>query len=134
MPVYDDDPVFRETIKIPMTRPDSCANIPGLTKMMCQRLPPTLRMCKNVKDYETYQNTVTHWWDASQLYGSDKKTNRRVRTGRDGKLRVTSEGRLPLDRSTGLPITGKKIVYKYIKENGHCKVSKQILWSYVTMF
>lgn len=92
-----------------MTRPDSCVKIPGLTKMMCQKLPPNLKMCKNVKDYETYQNTVTHWWDASQIYGSNRRTNRRVRSGRGGKLVLTQEGRLPLDRSTGLPITGKLI-------------------------
>lgn len=108
--VHEDDPDFYNTIKIPMTRPDSCTSIPGLTKIMCQKLPPTLKMCKNVKDYETYQNTVTHWWDASQLYGTDVNTNTRVRTGRDGKLVLNRDGRLPLDRITGLPITGRSIV------------------------
>jgi hypothetical protein len=29
----------------------------------------------------TFLNHVTHWWDASQLYGSDQETLRRVRTG-----------------------------------------------------
>lgn len=53
----------------------------------------------------TFINTVTHWWDASQLYGSDVATQRRVRSGRDGKLTVTAQGRIPTD-ARGIEITG----------------------------
>ena len=34
----------------------------------------------------TYPNEVTHWWDASQLYGSDQATEDRLRTGADGPV------------------------------------------------
>ena len=47
-----------------------------------RRLPPT------------YINTVTHWWDGSQIYGSDEERNRALRTGEDGKM-IVEDGRLP---------------------------------------
>jgi hypothetical protein len=43
----------------------------------------------------TYVNTETHWWDGSQLYGSNEEAQTRVRSGRDGKLRLTPEGMIP---------------------------------------
>jgi hypothetical protein len=57
----------------------------------------------------TYVNQVTHWWDASQLYGSDLLTQHRVRRGpagrsRDGKLYVDGNGHLALDH--GIEVTG----------------------------
>jgi hypothetical protein len=54
----------------------------------------------------TFTNAVTHWWDASQLYGSDLATQHRVRAFNDGKLGVLRSGLLPFDRSTGIEITG----------------------------
>jgi len=42
----------------------------------------------------TYQNTETHWWDGSQLYGSDAEAQKRVRSGEDGKLVVGPDGML----------------------------------------
>lgn len=65
------------------------------------------RRCHQSTDSATHQNTVTHWWDASQLYGSDEATNARVRAFSDGKLVLASNGRLPVDRKSGLPITGE---------------------------
>jgi Animal haem peroxidase len=53
----------------------------------------------------TYINRVTHWWDASQLYGSDLDTQRSVRAGHHGKLSVDEHGRLPLNRD-GIEVTG----------------------------
>ena len=48
--------------------------------------------------YKTTSNTVTAWWDASQLYGYDKTSRRRVK--RDpadpAKLLLTPQGYLPL--------------------------------------
>lgn len=42
----------------------------------------------------TYVNTVTHWWDGSQVYGSTEERNRQLRCGEHGKLTV-EDGRLP---------------------------------------
>lgn len=45
-------------------------------------------------------NDNTHWWDASQLYGSTKAQQRKVRTYEGGHLVVA------IDPATRLPITG----------------------------
>ena len=45
----------------------------------------------------TYLNTETHWWDGSQLYGSDAEAKKRVRSGEDGKLVVGPDGMLPAE-------------------------------------
>lgn len=37
---------------------------------------------------QTYVNTETHWWDASQLYGSNVQYRDNARTGVDGKLKL----------------------------------------------
>lgn len=56
---------------------------------------PTRRTDEH-RDPPTYVNEVTHWWDASQLYGSDEATQRRLREGEGGRMRLP-EGHLPLD-------------------------------------
>jgi hypothetical protein len=53
-----------------------------------------------------YVNENSHWWDGSQLYGSNAAVQAAVRTGSDGKIRVGADGRLPVDPATGLEITG----------------------------
>lgn len=54
---------------------------------------------------QTYQNTVTHWWDASEIYGSDKATEDRLREHKDGKMRLDEKGLLPIGPE-GIPDTG----------------------------
>jgi hypothetical protein len=54
----------------------------------------------------TYVNTETHWWDGSQIYGSDKATQSTLRSGVDGKLNVGADGLLPANPRTGIDITG----------------------------
>jgi hypothetical protein len=54
----------------------------------------------------SYLNQVTHWWDASQIYGSDEKTIHQFRSGADGKLNVQADGLLPLDPDNGVDLTG----------------------------
>jgi Animal haem peroxidase len=54
----------------------------------------------------SYINDVTHWWDASQIYGSDEQTVARLRCGTDGKLTVQPDGMLPLDTDHGVDLTG----------------------------
>ncbi|CAH1780638.1 unnamed protein product [Owenia fusiformis] len=63
--------------------------------------------CNTSKSTDTmFQNDVTHWWDASQMYGSDANRNKEIRSFKDGKLILAENGRLPLEPSSGLPITG----------------------------
>jgi len=54
----------------------------------------------------TYRNTETHWWDGSQIYGSDLNRQKLVRsdptTGEvrpDGKLHLQADGHLPVDKT-----------------------------------
>ena len=56
----------------------------------------------------TYVNTVTHWWDGSQIYGSAEDKCRRLRTGEDGKMIVEND-RLPNEsdpKLDGIDATG----------------------------
>jgi len=54
----------------------------------------------------SFINIATHWWDASQLYGSDAETEAKVRSNTDGKLTVGPDRLLPIDPDTGIEITG----------------------------
>jgi hypothetical protein len=56
----------------------------------------------------TYINTVTHWWDGSQIYGSTEGRNRQLRAGEDGKMAL-EDGRLPNEvdpNLDGVDLTG----------------------------
>lgn len=44
----------------------------------------------------TYVNTESHWWDGSQIYGSKKEIQDRVRSGVGGKLNVGPDGLIPI--------------------------------------
>ena len=63
--------------------------------------------------HETFRNVVTHWWDASQIYGSDETTILRVRTNPltgellpKGQIAVDMENRRLYYDEKNLPITG----------------------------
>jgi hypothetical protein len=60
--------------------------------------------CSDAKPL-TYLSEVTHWWDASHLYGSDQETLDRLRACSDGKLRIDGE-LLPVHPKTGIEDTG----------------------------
>jgi len=53
----------------------------------------------------TFISKVTHWWDASQIYGSEQETVDRVRSHVDGKLLIGEDGFLPLN-SDGIEQVG----------------------------
>lgn len=43
----------------------------------------------------TFQCVTAHWWDGSQVYGSDLSGSIDLREGTDGRLRMTEDGLLP---------------------------------------
>lgn len=51
---------------------------------------------------KTYRNEQTHWWDASQLYGSSRARNHQLRTP-PGRKKITDDGKLWLDKKGFLP-------------------------------
>src|SRR5215216_6774035 len=48
----------------------------------------------------THINVNTHWWDGSQIYGSDEATQAQVRSGEDGKLKIGPDGLIPVEPNT----------------------------------
>ncbi|MPZ99147.1 MAG: peroxidase [Dehalococcoidia bacterium] len=55
----------------------------------------------------TYRTSTTHWWDGSQLYGSDPERLASVRGGApDGHIALTPEGLLPYDPERKVDHTG----------------------------
>ena len=91
IPLAEDDPFRRRYhqthLNIGKTQPD-----------------PTYRPGQDTMPI-TFINEVTHWWDGSQIYGSDQATVDRLRAGVDGKLKLRDDGRLPLDKH-GVEDTG----------------------------
>lgn len=56
---------------------------------------------RTTADATQYVNTVTHWWDGSQIYGSSEERCRELRTGERGSL-IIEDGRLPNETKDGL--------------------------------
>ncbi len=88
IPLSDDDPWPEHPMRILRTHSDPTRTPDS------HDLPPT------------YLNIATHWWDASQIYGSDEATMAKVRSGEHGKLVIGPDGLLPLDPHSGVDITG----------------------------
>jgi len=80
-----DDPWPQHPMEIQRTRQDPSADPSG---------PPT------------FVTADTHWWDGSQIYGSDPTFARAIRSGEDGLLRITAEGLLPEDVETHVDLRG----------------------------
>ncbi len=76
IPLAPDDPArlrYRQTTMfVGKTQPDP-------TRSPADRVPVT------------YLNEVTHWWDGSQVYGSDEQTAARLRTHTGGKLEIQAD-------------------------------------------
>ncbi|KAJ7260407.1 heme peroxidase-domain-containing protein, partial [Mycena haematopus] len=53
----------------------------------------------------TYDNINTHWWDLSQVYGSDEARHATLRSFVDGKMKVAEDGLIPVGPD-GLDIAG----------------------------
>jgi heme peroxidase len=91
IPLEADDPWEFPPMRVPRALPD-LERPPG-----SERLGPT------------FPNFVTHWWDASQMYGSDRQTLKLIRSGPGssvpapgGRIRMDQDRKLlPLDLRKG---------------------------------
>ena len=92
---------------LPLADDDPLRTRYGLDKLELRRTreDPTRQPADRSRP-DTFINEVTHWWDGSQLYGSDRHTQAKLRSGVDGKLTVTDDGLLPVDPDTGTEQTG----------------------------
>jgi hypothetical protein len=79
---------------------------PGNTMQILRTRKDPTRAAQESSLPPTYVNTETHWWDGSQIYGSDKDTQNKIRSGVDGKLTIGEDGLLPANPRTGIDITG----------------------------
>ena len=82
-----DDPWPERPMRIPRTSPDPSHSPTGGT-------PPT------------YVTADTHWWDGSQIYGTDPAFAAKLRSGDDGKIRIDEHGLLPRDLEQGIDFSG----------------------------
>lgn len=89
LPLEDNDPLNQKEMMVLRTRIDR-------SRTENDRVLPV-----------TFQNQVTHWWDGSQLYGSDLATSDKLRTFSDGLMKVTDRGLLPIDED-GSELAGFK--------------------------
>lgn len=90
-----------EPFTVPLAEDDDWAQAGGSCPMRVNRTRPDPVAHTGPDSPPTYENTVTHWWDGSQIYGSDEARCRSLRTGEYGKLRV-EDGRLPADPRPGM--------------------------------
>lgn len=98
--------LFHDVLEVPLPPDDPARRRYWQTKMFVGRTQPDpTRQPEGETVPVTFINEVTHWWDASQIYGSDSATQQAVRSGTGGRLRVTPEGTLPLD-AKGVEVTG----------------------------
>ena len=92
--------------EVPLAKDDPARKRYWQTKMFIGKTQsdPTRQKSKDEPPV-TFINEVTHWWDGSQIYGSDQKTVDRLRSGTDGKLHMNDDETLPLDKN-GIEDTG----------------------------
>ena len=54
----------------------------------------------------TFVTTDSHWWDGSQIYGSEPAVTSALREGAGGRMRLDPDGQLPRDLDAKLDLTG----------------------------
>ena len=98
--------LLREAHEIPLMDNDPARIKYRQTHMFVAKTQPDpTRQPEGEQTPITHINEVTHWWDGSQIYGSDQKTVNYLRSGVDGKLRLHKDGTLPVNKN-GIEETG----------------------------
>lgn len=90
-------------IKVPLPAGDVLGS--GTLNVRRTQADPS-RTAADAGKINTYRNHNTHWWDGSQLYGSSKAQNDKIRAFVDGKLKINADGTLPTELLNGKPVTG----------------------------
>ena len=93
---FNHTPSTREYWEVPLAPDDPLARGWRATMRVAKTAADPTRTVQETALGPTYPNEVTHWWDGSQLYGSDLATASRLRTFEGGHLRVGSDGLLPV--------------------------------------
>ena len=96
-------------LEVPLEDGDPWGEMHGCPMKILRTTPDPTRSSHDGHGPPTYTNTNSHWWDASGIYGSDAAMMRRLRSGRDGKLRVLNrdgDRMLPVEAGSDEIITG----------------------------
>ncbi|KAI9350910.1 heme peroxidase [Obelidium mucronatum] len=92
-----------DTINVPIERGDPLWNSNGPNIMKVQR---TLNdSSSNVPHPLAFVNNATHWWDLSQLYGTNEDLLQAMRSHKEGKLLMDDKNLIPLSKR-GIELTG----------------------------
>ncbi|MGE3075043.1 MAG: peroxidase family protein [Dehalococcoidia bacterium] len=92
--------LLTEVHEIPMAEDDPARITFHQRNMFIGKTQPDLtRRASGERTPTTFINEVTHWWDGSQIYGSDWETVERLRSHTDGKLRLNADGTLPVGKN-----------------------------------
>ncbi len=104
--VHHSEALINEVHEVPLAQDDPARKKHRQTKMFVGKTQsdPT-RMPDKDQTPITFINEVTHWWDGSQIYGSNQEALDKLRTFEGGKLRLNDAGNLPLD-DKGIEQTG----------------------------
>ena len=95
--VHHGQNLIDEIHEIPLEIDDPARQKFGQTNLVVQKTQPDpTRMDGKEETPVTFINEVTHWWDGSQIYGSDQETVDRIRSHEDGKLSLNPDGTLPV--------------------------------------
>ncbi|KAF5734551.1 alpha-dioxygenase 2 [Tripterygium wilfordii] len=94
---------LEDTQQVEIKAPDEVANGCPLKSFKFYRTKGVSTGSPHVKTGSL--NTRTPWWDGSVIYGNNEDGMRRVRTFKDGKLKISEDGLLEHDEK-GIPISG----------------------------
>ena len=98
--VHNTDPAAGQ-IDIPLPPGDQWPTPP----MTVSRTVPDLAPAGSTRP-PAFVNENSHWWDASQVYGTAPALAARLRSGEGGRLKVDASGLLPVDPDTGIDFAG----------------------------
>lgn len=96
-------------------QPNNKFNIPLAEDDYWKQKYGSLEVDKTLKDSSreddntnpaTFINKETHWWDGSQIYGSNQEIIHQLRSHVDGKMRMGEDGLLPFDPESEIDRVG----------------------------
>jgi Animal haem peroxidase len=102
------DVADKSVITVPLKPRDPAARRYGKTALVlgATQADPTRGVGGNEPAATSFINEVTHWWDGSQIYGSDQVTQDRLRSHDLGKMKLNADGTLPVDPVTHVEDAG----------------------------
>lgn len=93
-----------QKIDVPLPPGDNWEQEQGQPLKIDKTLADTTR--SDSSNPPSFINHETHWWDASQVYGSTQERVDQVRSHVDGKLHLGEDGLIPIDPATGVDLVG----------------------------